>query len=107
MFNLQESFELNKPHLVQKDSGLKLILCFFGIQIFLDSSRNQIPEIQLVQLIPGISLLFFFLAFFFLILNSYWISNYNQSLDCRQTGGTKTKKKLTLKNLQKSTFFFF
>ena len=69
MFCLDGNFLLETFYIVSFDFYGKIFLLFFGVLLFLEGIRSQIPEIDLLQLVPGF---YFFLCFIvFLIFFLY------------------------------------
>jgi len=66
MLNLDETLYLTDSYIKQKDFYLKSFLYSFGVLLFVDILRNQVSEVNLLQLVPGfyLILLFFFHLFF-------------------------------------------
>ena len=73
MLNLDETLYLTDSYTKQKDFYLKSFLYSFGVLIFVDILRNQVSEVNLLQLIPGFYLILLFFFFLFLVINSDFI----------------------------------
>jgi len=69
MFNLDEPLVINNSYFVQRDLYLKAFLYSVGVVTFIDFLRNQVSEINLLQLVPGFYLVLLF--FFFNIINIF------------------------------------
>jgi len=66
MILVDDSFIKFRPILLDEEIGKKTILSIFGTNLVLEEIRSQISEIRLFQLIPGISIIFFFITIGFL-----------------------------------------
>ena len=53
MLNLDETVETNDAYIIQRDLYIRSVVYSFGVVIFIDIIRNQVAEINLLQLIPG------------------------------------------------------
>jgi Sec-independent protein secretion pathway component TatC len=106
MLNLDETLYLTDSYTKQKDFYLKSFLYSFGVLIFVDILRNQVSEVNLLQLIPGFYLILLFFSFLFLVINSDFISGFSKYLDNKKEFGTKTLNKIDLFVLNRFSFFF-
>jgi Sec-independent protein secretion pathway component TatC len=106
MLNLDETLYLTDSYTKQKDFYLKSFLYSFGVLIFVDILRNQVSEVNLLQLIPGFYLILLFFSFLFLVINSDFISGFSKDLDNKKEFGTKTLNKIDLFVLNRFSFFF-
>lgn len=106
MFNLSQSLK-------EIDSSnsffpwfLQFFLQSFGVFVSLNIIRNQVPEIKLLQLIPGyyFFLLFIFIIIFFFI--STFFSFYPSFLDSQKILGSKTISK-NIYFITNKFFYFF
>jgi len=107
MINIDETLELLLEYSVQRDFFLKGILYIFSSIIILDLIREQIPEVSILQLIPGFYLfllftLFFLAAFFFDIITRYPLEFENE-----KNFGIKTTRKINASSLSNSAYTFF
>jgi hypothetical protein len=66
MILVDDSFIKFRPILLDEEIGKKTVLSIFGTNLSLEEIRSQISEIRLFQLIPGISIIFFFVTIGFL-----------------------------------------
>jgi len=111
MLNIEESFYSCSRYNNQKEIVLKIIFSLSAVFSFLRLLRYQVPEMNLLQLVPGIY--FFFLFFFIIVFLS--ISEFFLKLPIEFEGkkelGFKTKKKINrfifLKLIFSFLFFFF
>lgn len=94
MLNLDETLFANKFYLCHFDIYLKPIAFSLGSFILVSVLRAQIPEINLLQLIPGSYLIFLFSSFFFLIFFSELVFRVPQEFDNQRLLGAKTKIRL-------------
>ena len=107
MLNLDETLDLNIDYIIQKDLLLKIFFYSIGVLVFIDILRSQVPEINLLQLIPGFYLLFLFFSFIFLIFFSDFFVYLSTEIENKKTLGTKTVTKLNISNSLKIGFLFF
>jgi len=70
MFNLDEPLVINNSYFVQRDLYLKAFLYSVGVVTFIDFLRNQVSEINLLQLVPGFYLVLLFFSLILLIFSS-------------------------------------
>jgi hypothetical protein len=96
MLNLDETLYLTDSYTKQKDFYLKSFLYSFGVLIFVDILRNQVSEVNLLQLIPGFYLFFLFSTFFFFLIFSNFFVDIPSFLDRKKIFGTKTIVKLNV-----------
>jgi len=106
MLNLDETLETISPYLEKKDFLSKFFLSSLGVFSFLDILRKQVPEINLLQLIPGFYFLLLFSSLFYLFTISDLISNLPMKIDLRKADGTKTRNKMSFLISSKLTVFF-
>lgn len=106
MLNLDETLYLSKSYTQQKDFYLKSFLYSFGVIIFVDILRNQVSEVNLLQLIPGFYLILLFFSFLFLVITSDLLFGLPKDLDNKKEFGTKTLNKIDLFVLNRFSFFF-
>jgi hypothetical protein len=105
MFNLEKTLNINNIYNRQRDFYLKTIFFSFPIFLFLEILRNQISEINLLQLIPGFYLLLLLTSFVFLIFFSDFIFQMSIQKDQQKKVGTKTREKLIIFIITKLQFF--
>lgn len=106
MLNLDETLVANSDYCLQKDMYLKgslYSICPFG---FLELLRKQVPEINLIQLIPGFYLVLLFFSFLLLVFLSYLFFEIAFKLDNNRENGTKTLRRFNLKIFLKFGFLF-
>ena len=108
MLNLDETLELSSPYNTQRDLVIKCLLYSFPLLVILDIVREQLPEINLLQLIPGYYLFLLFITFIGLILFSDNIVRVSFELENKKSFGTKVITKNTLASITKfSNIFLF
>lgn len=107
MFFLDETIETLIDYYVQRDLFLKGIIYSIGVVILIDLIRKQVPEISLLQLIPGFYLFLLFVTFLLILLFSDFIVRYPFELETKKYGGAKTIKKLNVLNFSKIAYLFF
>lgn len=70
MLNLEDTLFVLYYYNIEKDLYLKLLFYIFPAILFLDLLRNQISEIELLQIVPGSYLFLIFLSLILLIVTS-------------------------------------
>lgn len=90
MFNIYETFTLFKIYIAQRDTALSFFIYSGGVVIFINDIRAQLPEIEIVQLIPGLYLFVLFIGLVFLTYFAKFILNLTLFIDLRKSNGTKT-----------------
>jgi hypothetical protein len=96
MLNIDETLSNNFDYIIQRDFCFKIILYSFGSIVLIDILRGQVPEINLLQLVPGVYLVLLFGAFIFLLITSDLLFRIPQELDSRKEIGIKTLRKLQM-----------
>lgn len=108
MLNLDQTLNLTLKYNKKQNYERNVIFYFFAIFSFLELLRGQVPEINLLQLIPGFYLLVLFLSFLYLILLSQFWIRLPLEIENRKGFGTKTIGKINFFILLKfSTLLFF
>lgn len=107
MFTLDDNFISDLFYTLQTDFYGKGILYFFGVVLFFEILRNQISEIDLLQLIPGFYFFLFFISFLFFVIFSDFFLRIPLEIDNIKGYGTKLKNKMELNILLKFSFFLF
>lgn len=107
MFCLNENFSTEFFYLISIDFYGKFFLFFFGVLLFLEGIRNQISEIDILQLVPGFYFFLCFVLFFLFFFLSEQFLRIPLEIDAVQSIGTKTKNKIELTILLKIAFFLF
>lgn len=107
MINLEKSLSINYYYFIQRDFYIKTILYLIVTIPFIEILRNQISEINLLQLIPGFYLLLLFSSLVFLLTASNFLNFLSIQLDLRKEIGTKTKNRLEIFSVLKFNFFLF
>jgi hypothetical protein len=107
MINLEDTFEILIDYFIQKDLFLKGIIYSVGIIILIDLLRKQVPEISLLQLVPGFYLFLLFTAFLLILFFSNFIVQYPLKLETKKKGGGKALLKIIISSLLKTAYVFF
>lgn len=107
MYNVEETFELKIYYFFKRDLYISAFLFAFTVNTFIDLVRGQVPEVNILQLIPGFYLFVFFLGFLFLVYFSFLFFQMPSTLDDSLIGGTKTFEKNQRKILLKFGFLLF
>jgi hypothetical protein len=90
MLNLEENLELTNEYNTQRDLIIKSVCYSISIVIVLDLIRGQLPEVNLLQLIPGFYLFILFTFFFFALILSNFLIRISVNLETKKNYGTKT-----------------
>ena len=106
MLNLDDTLKSSLFYTIQRDFYLKAFLYSIGVIIFIEIARNQVSEINLLQLIPGFYLILLFIFLIILTLVSDVFTRFALELDNRKEIGTKTINRLQLPILLKLSFCF-
>jgi hypothetical protein len=106
MFTLDDTFFEDFYYKPQIDFYLKIIFYVFGVFLFLEILRTQIPEIEILQLVPGFYFFCFFFLFLFLIFISDFFFRIPKDLDATKAYGTKMFFKMEYFILYKLSIFF-
>lgn len=108
MLNLDETLAINLSYVNQRDLYLKGFVYSLGIVVFIDIVRNQVSEINLLQLVPGFYLVLLFISFLLLLFFSDSFIKIPFTFDNNKSLGTKTINRLeTIIALKLSYFLFF
>jgi hypothetical protein len=107
MLNLDETLETATNYYVQRDLILKIFLYSIGVISLLETIRQQVPEIRLLQLIPGYYLLLLFSLFLFVLFFSDFNENFSLQLEMKKEFGTKTPSKINSFSFLKTAYLFF
>jgi hypothetical protein len=94
MLNLDDTFERLSDYNNQNEFLSKSFFYSVIVLIFVEILREQLPEVNLLQLIPGFYLFFLFSSFFSLLLFSNYFGDFPTILDRKKVFGTKTIIKL-------------
>ena len=105
MMNIEEALISYPFYQKQKDNFIRFILYSVVVFIYIDAIRQQISEINLLQLIPGIYLILLFTSFIFLIFWSNFIVNNLYDIDYISLSGTKTIERMSTKIIFKTRAF--
>ena len=107
MLNLDETLESTFTYSIQKDFFFKFFFYSLGVLSFINFLREQIPEIKLIQLIPGFYILLLFTSLSYLFFAADFQSNLPSEIDFKKEYGTKTIGKISLILISKTSNFFF
>jgi len=106
MLNLDETLQVSSAYNTQRDLIFKSVFYSLAVFVILDIVREQLPEINLLQLIPGYYLLLLFLTFLILISIIDFFLRIPFDIDNKKSFGTKTITKLIISSLFKSSSVF-
>lgn len=107
MLNLDETVSTNSDYIRQRDFSIKVFLYSLGAIILVDILRSQVPEINLLQLMPGFYLVLLFIGLLFLSISTELIFRLPFEIDLRKEFGTKTETKILIINDIKFNTFLF
>lgn len=107
MFGLDDTFLSEIFYVIQSDFYMKAIIYFTGVILFFEILRNQISEVNILQLIPGIYFLLFFISFLVLIFSSDFIFRLPIEIDNLKSYGTKVTSKIEMNILFKISLLLF
>jgi hypothetical protein len=105
MFSLDEAFLATSSYLEQTDIYWRALSLALGVFIVVEFVRSQVPEIEVLQLIPGLYLLLLFFSWVFLVFFSNLFQRIPFEVDNRKSCGTKTLDKLELGTISKASIF--
>ena len=97
MLNLLETLEIYNVYLSQSETIIKFIMYSFGTFACIDYLRDQIPEIPLLQLVPGLFLAILVNAYFYILIFSFFLTDTASGSDGESKLGTKTLFSLNYK----------
>jgi hypothetical protein len=107
MLNLEENIEFNSSYNTQKDLILKGFFYSISLIILLEWTRGQVPEVNLLQLIPGFYLFLLFVLFLFFLFFSNYVFNIPIFFEKQKNLGTKTLGKINYAiNVQFALYLF-
>ena len=104
MLNLEETLDLTEFYVAQRNLFIRIIGYSVGVVLFVEILRSQVPEIDLLQLIPGFYLLLVFISSILLVSVSNSFFHIPILLDTKKDIGTKTVGKLELTAIVKFAF---
>ena len=107
MFALDDTFLSEIFYVIQTDFYMKGIVYFTGVILFFEILRSQISEVDILQLIPGIYFLLFFISFLLLIFSSDLLFRLPVEIDNLKSYGTKVTSKVEINILLKISFLLF
>lgn len=107
MFALDDTFLSEIFYVIQTDFYMKGIVYFTGVILFFEILRSQISEVDILQLIPGIYFLLFFVSFLLLIFSSDLLFRLPVEIDNLKSYGTKVTSKVEMNILLKISFLLF
>ena len=97
MMNIDEALESIPYYETPSDKFSRLVACSVLVFIYIDTIREQIAEINLLQLIPGIYLILLFTSFLFLFFSSDILVNNTYDIDYIGLGGIKNFYRMDIK----------
>lgn len=105
MFSLDEAFLGTSIYLEQIDISWKALNLALGVFTVVEFVRSQVPEIEVLQLIPGLYLLLLFFAWIVLVFFANIFQQIPFEVDNRKLCGTKTLDKIELGTISKASLF--
>lgn len=94
MLNLDETVTINSSYNITRDLYLQMFGYGFPAAVVVSFVRAQVPEIDLLQLIPGYYLLLIFSFFAILVTGSDLLLRIAPEIDGKKSWGTKTYTKM-------------
>ena len=101
MFSFDNSYIKYSYYFIQKDFYFKAIGLACGVFFVVDYIRAQTPEIEVLQLIPGLYLFLLFLSWVFLTFFTIFLERIPMEIDSRKTSGTKTINRIDIGSIIK------
>jgi hypothetical protein len=106
MLNLDETLVINSSYCTQRDLYIRGLYYSFSLVLFVEILRSQVPEIDLLQLIPGFYLILLFSSYFVLLIFSDSFSKLPLELDNAKIFGTKTITRIRNNFIIKLSYYF-
>lgn len=101
MLNLDETVITLLSYTAQRDFYLKIFSYSFGSIVLVEVLRSQVPEINLLQLMPGFYIVLLFIGVSYLSIGTELYLRIPFELDLRKEFGTKTENRvITTKDLK-------
>jgi len=108
MLNLEDNLIINNDYTKQQDFYIKGCCYSTSVVIIVEIIRGQVPEVNLLQLIPGFYLLLLFTSFLLLIGLADFYVRIPINLEIKKSFGTKSIAKLNFSiSTRLSIFLFF
>lgn len=106
MLNLDQTLNTNFSYWIQRDLYIRGFYYSFCLVLLVEMLRGQVPEIDLLQLIPGFYLILLFSSFVILISFSDSLSRFPLQLDNAKVFGTKTITRIRNNFVIKLSYYF-
>ena len=106
MLNLDETLEVASTYNTQRDLLFKTVFSSLSAFVILDLIREQLPEIDILQLIPGYYLILLFVVFLLVIFITDFFLRVPFEIENGKSFGTKTITKLTISLALKASVLF-
>jgi hypothetical protein len=108
MLNLEDNLQAQSYYNTQRDWIFRSFVYSTSTITLLDLTRGQVPEVNLLQLVPGFYLLLFFIFFLLLLILSKFFLQIVEKLEVIKDVGVKTLGKFNFSlSSQFSILFFF
>lgn len=107
MLNVEENFYLIRSYIFRENMLIKISLYSTIVIVFIESFRLQLPEVDLLQLVPGFYLIVLLTTFILLIVISSYFGRFPLLLDTKKGVGIKAGNRLRLFNLGRIFLVFF
>jgi hypothetical protein len=107
MLNLDETLFILSNYNIQRDLFIRGIGYFVGVALLIETIRKQIPEVNILQLVPGFYLFLLLLSFLLLVFSSDFFARLSLKGDSKKEVGTKTLNRMKFILLMKTRFFLF
>ena len=105
MLNLEETLEISLKYSKQRDFIFRVVFYSIGVFFLVEYLRAQVPEINLIQLIPGFYLILVFCSLVLIVSLSDSFFRIPFQLDIKKDMGTKTIAKMELTVIVKFGIF--
>lgn len=105
MFSLDGAFLKPTNYLEEKDIVWHALSLALGVFIVVELARSQVPEIDVLQLIPGFYLVLLFLSWIFLVFFSILLQRIPFQIDIKKSYGTKTFYRFQIGPISKASIF--
>lgn len=107
MFNLEENLELNNDYNNQRDLILKIFYYSTSVVSLFELIRGQVPEVNLLQLIPGFYLFLLFIFFLFCLFFFRFFLFFPTIIEIKKNPGAKTLGRMSYSLTFQFSIFFF
>jgi hypothetical protein len=107
MLNLEDTLVTDSLYWRERDLYSRGLFYSFGLVTFIELLRSQVPEVRLLQLIPGYYLVLIFTSFLVVVTFSDYVFRMIIELDHNRFSGTKTIERFTNGVIARKSFLLF